>query len=129
MACVNDFRDFLIGADPMQVEHIWQSMYIHSFYRAGPVIGSAISGIDQEGDLLWSGRVERRHAGDATARVALERRAEGLGKLPEREPGGRSHQGVFFAGACWSYARMISSVRSASGDAYRTEAPRFSTIM
>src|SRR5206468_1076603 len=64
--------------------------------------GRAISGIDQEGDLLWSGRVERRHAGDATARVALERRAEGLGKLPEREPGGRSHQGGFFAGACLS---------------------------
>jgi len=50
MACVNDFRDFLIGADQMQVEHIWQSMYVHSFYRAGPVIGSAISGIDQ---ALW----------------------------------------------------------------------------
>ena len=50
MACINDFRDFLIGADPMQVEHIWQSMYVHSFYRAGPVIGSAISGIDQ---ALW----------------------------------------------------------------------------
>jgi galactonate dehydratase len=50
IACVQDFRDFLIGADPMQVEHIWQSMYVHSFYRAGPVIGSAISGIDQ---ALW----------------------------------------------------------------------------
>ena len=24
MACINDFRDFVIGADPMQVEHIWQ---------------------------------------------------------------------------------------------------------
>jgi galactonate dehydratase len=34
----------------MQVEHIWQSMYVHSFYRGGPVIGSAISGIDQ---ALW----------------------------------------------------------------------------
>jgi len=50
MACVNDFRDFLIGSDPIQVEHHWQSMYVHSFYRAGPVIGSAISGIDQ---ALW----------------------------------------------------------------------------
>jgi galactonate dehydratase len=50
MACVGDFRDFLIGADPMQVEHHWQSMYVHSFYRAGPVMGSAISGIDQ---ALW----------------------------------------------------------------------------
>jgi galactonate dehydratase len=34
----------------MQVEHHWQSMYVHSFYRAGPVMGSAISGIDQ---ALW----------------------------------------------------------------------------
>lgn len=50
IACVNDFRDFLIGADPVQVEHHWQSMYVHSFYRAGPVMGSAISGIDQ---ALW----------------------------------------------------------------------------
>jgi len=50
LACINDFRDFLIGADPMPVEHHWQSMYIHSFYRAGPVIGSAISAIDQ---ALW----------------------------------------------------------------------------
>src|SRR5436309_13645884 len=50
MACINDFREFLIGADPMPVEHHWQSMYVHSFYRAGPVIGSAISAIDQ---ALW----------------------------------------------------------------------------
>ena len=50
MSCIQDFRDFLIGSDPMQVEHLWQSMYVHSFYRAGPVIGSAISGIDQ---ALW----------------------------------------------------------------------------
>lgn len=50
IACVNDFRDFLIGSDPMQVEHHWQSMYVHTFYRAGPVIGSAISGIDQ---AMW----------------------------------------------------------------------------
>ncbi len=50
MACVHDFREFLMGSDPMQVEHHWQSMYVHSFYRAGPVIGSAISGIDQ---ALW----------------------------------------------------------------------------
>ena len=50
MSCVLDFRDFLVGNDPMQVEHLWQSMYVHTFYRAGPLIGSAISGIDQ---ALW----------------------------------------------------------------------------
>ena len=50
IACVNDFREHILGADPIQVEHLWQSMYVHSFYRAGPVMGSAISGIDQ---ALW----------------------------------------------------------------------------
>lgn len=50
MSCMEDFKEFLIGSDPLQVEHHWQSMYVHSFYRAGPVMGSAISGIDQ---ALW----------------------------------------------------------------------------
>lgn len=50
MACIEAFRDFILGADPMLVEHHWQSMYVHSFYRAGPVMGSAISAIDQ---ALW----------------------------------------------------------------------------
>ncbi len=50
MSCIEDFREFLIGADPMLVEHHWQSMYVHSFYRAGPVMGSAISALDQ---ALW----------------------------------------------------------------------------
>ena len=50
MACVMDLKDLIIGSDPMQVEHLWQLMYVGSFYRGGPVLGSAISGIDQ---ALW----------------------------------------------------------------------------
>ena len=50
IATVNDLREFLIGQDPMPVEHHWQSIYVHSFYRAGPILGSALSGIDQ---ALW----------------------------------------------------------------------------
>jgi galactonate dehydratase len=50
MACVMDLKDLIIGSDPMQVEHLYQLMYIGSFYRGGPVLGSAISGIDQ---ALW----------------------------------------------------------------------------
>jgi galactonate dehydratase len=50
MSCIQDFREFLINSDPMQVEHHWQSMYVHSFYRAGPVMGSAISALDQ---AMW----------------------------------------------------------------------------
>ncbi len=50
MACVNDLKDLIVGSDPMQVEHLYQLMYVGSFYRGGPVLGSAISGIDQ---ALW----------------------------------------------------------------------------
>src|SRR5262245_51669595 len=50
MACVNDLRDYIVGGDPMQSEHLYQLMYIGSFYRGGPVLGSAISGIDQ---AIW----------------------------------------------------------------------------
>src|SRR5262249_57037077 len=50
MACVMDLKDLILGSDPMQVEHLYQLMYIGSFYRGGPVMGSAISGIDQ---ALW----------------------------------------------------------------------------
>ena len=50
IATINDLREFLIGRDPMPVEHHWQSIYVHSFYRAGPILGSALSGIDQ---ALW----------------------------------------------------------------------------
>jgi galactonate dehydratase len=50
MACVQDLHDFIVGSDPMQSEHLWQLMYIGSFYRGGPVLGSAISGIDQ---AIW----------------------------------------------------------------------------
>ena len=66
MACVEDFRDFVIGADPMQVEHIWQSMYVHSFYRAGPVMGSAMSG--HRPGAVGHSRQGARHAGVQAAR-------------------------------------------------------------
>lgn len=44
--CVKDLQPYLIGQDAFRVEHIWQQMYRHSFWRGGPVIGSAISGIE-----------------------------------------------------------------------------------
>ena len=40
----------LIGQDPCRVEHIWQSLYRHAFWRGGPVHNSALAGIDQ---ALW----------------------------------------------------------------------------
>lgn len=43
-------RDRFIGADPARIEDIWQTAYRLGFYRGGPVLMSALSGIDQ---ALW----------------------------------------------------------------------------
>lgn len=47
---VREFGDYLVGKDPMTIEHHWQALYRGSFYRGGPIIISAISGIEQ---ALW----------------------------------------------------------------------------
>ncbi len=49
-ACVNEMSDFLIGANPLQIEDIWNTLYRGGFYRGGGVLMSAIAGIDQ---ALW----------------------------------------------------------------------------
>lgn len=47
---VKEFFSYLKGKDPRKIEHHWQAMYRWSFYRGGPVIMSAISGIEQ---AMW----------------------------------------------------------------------------
>ena len=42
--------DYLLGEDPARIEDHWQTMYRGGFYRGGPVLMSAIAGIDQ---ALW----------------------------------------------------------------------------
>jgi galactonate dehydratase len=49
-AAVEEFSDMLIGRDPRRIEDIWQSLYRGGFYRGGPILMSAIAGIDQ---ALW----------------------------------------------------------------------------
>ncbi len=49
-AAVMEFEDYLIGKDPMQIEHHVQAMYRGGFYRGGPIMLSAISGIEQ---AMW----------------------------------------------------------------------------
>jgi len=43
-------RDRFIGADPRRIEDIWQVAYRGGFYRGGPVLMSALAGLDQ---ALW----------------------------------------------------------------------------
>lgn len=40
------FREFLIGMDPMQVEHIWQTLYRSAYYEGGRILTAVISAID-----------------------------------------------------------------------------------
>jgi galactonate dehydratase len=49
-AAVEEFADYLIGKDPLRIEDHWQAMYRGGFYRGGPILMSAIAGIDQ---ALW----------------------------------------------------------------------------
>ena len=59
MAAVEELADYLIGKDPLRIEHHWQHIYRSAFFRGGNVLMSALSGIDQ---ALWdiAGQALRR---------------------------------------------------------------------
>jgi galactonate dehydratase len=47
---IKEIEPYLVGKDPRAVVHHWQAIYRHAFYRGGPILTSALSGIDQ---ALW----------------------------------------------------------------------------
>jgi len=47
---IQEVEPYLVGKDPRAVVHHWQAIYRHAFYRGGPILTSALSGIDQ---ALW----------------------------------------------------------------------------
>jgi len=47
---IKEIEPYLIGKDPRAVVHHWQAIYRHAFYRGGPILTSALSGVDQ---ALW----------------------------------------------------------------------------
>jgi galactonate dehydratase len=49
-AAVKELADYLIGKDPRLIEDHWTVMHRGGFYRGGPILMSAIAGIDQ---ALW----------------------------------------------------------------------------
>ena len=50
LAAVKELSSYIIGYDSNRIEDIWQMLYRGGFYRGGPILMSAISGIDQ---ALW----------------------------------------------------------------------------
>lgn len=49
-AAVDEISELLIGRDPRRIEDLWQLMTKAAFYRGGPVLSSAVAGLDQ---ALW----------------------------------------------------------------------------
>jgi galactonate dehydratase len=49
-AAVEELSKYLIGKDPRRINDHWQTMYRGGFYRGGPILMSAIAGVDQ---ALW----------------------------------------------------------------------------
>lgn len=49
-AAVEELAYYLVGKNPLNIEDHWQVLYRGGFYRGGPEVMSAISGIDQ---ALW----------------------------------------------------------------------------
>ena len=49
---------YLLGEDPLRTEHVWRTIYQGGYYRGGPVLMSALSGIDH---ALWD--IKGKHHG------------------------------------------------------------------
>ncbi|MEV0718963.1 galactonate dehydratase [Asanoa sp. NPDC050611] len=49
-AAIDEMASLLLGADPRRIEDLWQTMTRGTFYRGGPVLSSAVAGVDQ---ALW----------------------------------------------------------------------------
>jgi galactonate dehydratase len=47
---VRELESYLIGKDPRRIEHHYQALSRHAFYRGGEVLSSAISGVEQ---AMW----------------------------------------------------------------------------
>lgn len=50
VSAIKQFESYLIGKDSSKIEDHWQVLTKGSFYRGGPVLGSAVAGVDQ---ALW----------------------------------------------------------------------------
>lgn len=49
-AAVEEAAEYLVGRDPLRIEDHWQTLTRSTFYRGGPVLSSAVAGLDQ---ALW----------------------------------------------------------------------------
>lgn len=133
---VAELEPYLIGKDPTRVVHHWQAMYRHAFYRGGPILTSALSGVEQ---ALWDlagkaaglpvykllgGPLRDRirvyaHCGGATpeeaAQSARQRVSQGFLALKTGVSGGRPARIVETPGFVERVAERFAAMREAVG--------------
>lgn len=134
-AAVEELSDYLIGADPFRIEDHWQTLTKGGFYRGGPILSSAVAGIDQ---ALWDikgkslgvpvhellgGAVRERMrtyawiGGDdpaGVAEAALEKKESGLDAI--KMNGSGRMRGLESKAALDAMVARVAAVREAAGD-------------
>jgi galactonate dehydratase len=50
LAAIEEMSHLVVGQDAARIQHLWQSVYRRRFWRGGPVLLSALSGLEQ---ALW----------------------------------------------------------------------------